>query len=66
MEAEKTRALRGRETVSELDSIAHSNRQLQQELASLQRQMRDKQEALQHEVCPRVLIAWEGNGRMTE
>lgn len=50
LEAEKSRAVRGRETVSELDSIAHANRQLQQELASLQRQMRDKQEALQHEV----------------
>ena len=43
---------RGREeaVVSELDGVAQANRQLQQELASLQRQMRDRQETLQHEV----------------
>ena len=41
---------RGEAAVLELDGIAHANRQLQQELASLQRQMRDRQETLQHEV----------------
>ena len=41
---------RGETATSELDGVAHANRQLQQELASLQRQMRDRQETLQHEV----------------
>ena len=50
LDTEKAQAMWGREAASELDAIMFANKGLQQELASLQRKMQDKQDSLHHEV----------------
>lgn len=56
-EGERARAERSREAASELDVISGANRLLQTELESIQRQLKDRQGAMEHEAATWRLAA---------